>query len=277
MSIVVRELCKSFDMGKGRSAVVAANKVSFDLAPGESLGLVGESGSGKTTVARMLVGLETPDSGSVEIAGRDRALNRRGAAGRKERAAEIQMVFQDPYGSLDRRLSVSQCLGQALKLQSPLRGDELQRAITELMNSVRLEPRLLSSFPHQLSGGQRQRLAIARALASSPKLLVLDEAVSALDVSVQAQILQVLNEIRAERGIALLFVSHDLAVIQEVSDKVMVMYRGDPIEQGIVSDVLQNPQHDYTKLLISSVPGLGWDPDEVMARRREFDLLQSVR
>lgn len=277
MSIVVSGLNKRFPIGKGNAAVVASNNISFELEPGESLGLVGESGSGKTTVARMLVGLETPDAGTISIDGRDRALKRRGASGRKERAAEIQMVFQDPYGSLDRRLSVGQCLGQSLKLQQPLRGVELKKPIAELMDSVRMESGLIDSFPHQLSGGQRQRLAIARALASSPKLLVLDEAVSALDVSVQAQILDVLNEIRAERGIALLFVSHDLAVIQEVSDKVLVMYRGDAVEQGSTSAVLEDPQHIYTRLLISSVPGPGWDPDEVMKRRREFMELSMAR
>jgi peptide/nickel transport system ATP-binding protein len=267
----VEGLRKSFHVGKHAPDVVAAHDVSFTISPGKSLGLVGESGSGKSTVARMLVGLETPNAGSIHVNGRFLGTREHGRQARLKRAKEIQIVFQDPYGSLDRRLTVAQCLDQAMRLHGVKSSADRAARVTALLDQVGLAAKHADAKPHQLSGGQRQRVAIARGLAIEPSVLILDEAVSALDVSVQAQILSLLNSIRADSGIALLFVSHDLAVVSEVTDDVLVMYRGSILEQGNTSQVLNRPEHSYTQLLISSMPGPGWDPQEVMERRAAFE------
>lgn len=270
MSVLeVRELGKTYPGRRGGPPVVAASKISFALAAGESLGVVGESGSGKTTVARMLVGLERPDEGTVAVDGRDRT--GRGKAARLERARGIQMVFQDPYTSLDRRLSVETCLRDVLRRhQSALSKAEVAAEIARLLDQVGLASKLTSSRPHELSGGQRQRVAIARALAVKPKVLVLDEAVSALDVSVQAKILALLNDIRAALGVSLVFVSHDLAVVGEVTDRILVMYRGQDVEQNDTAEMLRRPRHPYTQMLLSSAPGPGWEPERVAELRAAF-------
>ncbi|POH72228.1 ABC transporter ATP-binding protein [Arthrobacter glacialis] len=268
-ALEVEGLQKAFRVGAGN--VVACNNVNFAIPPGGSMGLVGESGSGKSTIARMLVGLETPDAGTIHVRGRQLGTRERGRAARLRRAKEIQMVFQDPYGSLDRRLTVAQCLDQAMKLHGVTSGTSRASRVSGLLDQVGLLAKHGESKPHQLSGGQRQRVAIARCLAIEPSVMVLDEAVSALDVSVQAQILALLNEIRASSGIALLFVSHDLAVVSEVTDDVLVMYRGSVLEQGNTSQVLNHPEHSYTKLLLSSMPGPCWNPKAVMQRRAAFE------
>lgn len=267
----VIKLGKTFNMGRHEEPVVAAKDISFTLEPGRSLGLVGESGSGKTTVARMLVGLEKADAGSIKVNGRNLALKPKGGKARLQRAKAIQMVFQDPYGSLDRRLTVAHCLRHAMQLHGLGAGSSVTPRINSLLDQVGLAGKYADAKPHQLSGGQRQRVAIARALAVEPSLLVLDEAVSALDVSVQAQILALLNRIRSESGISLLFVSHDLAVVSQVTDQVLVLYRGSVLEQGATGTVLSHPEHPYTQLLLSSVPGPGWDPRKVIERRRAFE------
>lgn len=258
-------LVKAFGATRHSKGIVAVDNVSFALGKGKAIGLVGESGSGKSTLARMLVGLTRPDAGTIEIEGRVRAWRERGRAARLRRAKEVQMVFQDPYGSLDRRLTVGAALRDCLR-----RHHSGESTAGDLMDRVGLASRLLDSRPHQLSGGQRQRVAIAKALAVNPSVLVLDEATSALDVSVQAQILALLNEIRVTTGVSLIFVSHDLAVVGEVTDTILVMYLGKAVEQGETADVLRRPQHPYTEMLLSSAPGPDWQPDRVAELRAAF-------
>lgn len=272
MSLVeVNQLRREFRLGRGGESVTAVDNVSFQIGRGESVGLVGESGSGKSTIARILVGLERADAGSLSIAGTDRLSRVRGRAERLARARAVQMVFQDPNGSLDRRLSVEQTLRRTVLLHGLADGRaEAQRRILTLLDRVGLSARHAAAKPHELSGGQRQRVAIARALAVEPELVVLDEAVSALDVSVQAQVLDLLAEIRRDTGVAYLFVSHDLAVVEEVCERVIVLFHGAIVEQGDTATVLGAPQHPYTRLLISSTPGEGWDPERVVRNRELF-------
>ncbi|MFD5843978.1 ABC transporter ATP-binding protein [Streptomyces chartreusis] len=253
----------------GGERLTAADRVSFTVPRGGSLGVVGESGSGKSTVARMLVGLVRPDAGTVTVDGRDRAVRPRAfgrgrAAHRLARAREIQMVFQDPYVSLDPRLTARQCLRTSLRLHDR---DADDGRIAALLDQVGLGAREAGARPHELSGGQCQRLAIARALAVDPRVLVLDEAVAALDVSIQAQILGLLGEIRRDTGVALVFVSHDLAVVRHITDETVVMRRGTVVEQGPTDRVLDAPEDPYTRVLLASVPRRGWDPADVVRAR----------
>ncbi|MFD6968509.1 ABC transporter ATP-binding protein [Streptomyces sp. NPDC059949] len=247
-------------------AVRAVDDVSFALPAGGSLGIVGESGSGKTTTARIVVGLEHADEGEVLVRGRSRTGRSRGRGARLARAREIQMVFQDPYLSLDPRTSVEAALRETLSLHFPGR-DHAQR-IRELLDQVGLGTRAADALPRRLSGGQRQRVAIARALAVEPAVLVLDEAVAALDVSVQAQILNLLADIREQTGIGYLFITHDLGVVRCVTDEIVVMRHGAVVEQGATAEVLAAPRHPYTRLLLESVPRPGWDPEAIAAARR---------
>ncbi|WP_406134147.1 ABC transporter ATP-binding protein [Streptomyces zaomyceticus] len=235
----------------------AVDGVSFTLPPGGSLAIVGESGSGKTTTVRMIVGLERADGGTVRLDGRDRTARARGRAERLARAREIQMVFQDPYLSLDPRVTVSDCLDEVLRLHAGLDGSARRARVAELLDQVGLGAREAAALPRGLSGGQRQRVAIARALAVEPRVLVLDEAVAALDVSIQAQILELLRDIRAGAGIGYLFVTHDLAVVRHIADEVLVLRSGEVMESGPVDRVLDAPEHPYTRLLLNSVPRRG--------------------
>ncbi|MCM9083221.1 ATP-binding cassette domain-containing protein [Streptomyces spororaveus] len=249
-------------------AVRAVDDVSFVLPEGGSLGIVGESGSGKTTTARIIVGLERADAGEVLVGGRNRTARGegRGRARRLARAREVQMVFQDPYLSLDPRTSVEAALRETLRLHFP--GRDHPGRIRELLDQVGLGTRAADALPRQLSGGQRQRVAIARALAVEPSVLVLDEAVAALDVSVQAQILNLLADIREQTRIGYLFITHDLGVVRCVTDEIVVMRRGRIVEAGATAEVLVAPRHPYTRLLLESVPRPGWDPEAIAAARR---------
>ncbi|MET7942462.1 ABC transporter ATP-binding protein [Streptomyces sp. NPDC005302] len=257
---------EAVDLHRAFGDVRAVDDVSFALPEGGSLGIVGESGSGKTTTARIIVGLERADAGQVLVRGRERDTRSRGRVQRLARAREVQMVFQDPYLSLDPRTSVEDVLRETLRLHFPGTGHD--RRIRELLDHVGLGTRAADARPRQLSGGQRQRVAIARALAVEPAVLVLDEAVAALDVSVQAQILNLLADIREETRIGYLFITHDLGVVRCVTDEVIVMRHGRVVEAGPTAEVLSAPQHPYTRLLLDSVPRPGWDPEAIAAARR---------
>ncbi|RAJ85010.1 MULTISPECIES: ATP-binding cassette domain-containing protein [unclassified Streptomyces] len=248
-------------LGKTYGDAVAVDDVSFTLAAGECLAVVGESGSGKTTVARMLLGLENRDAGVLTVCGRPRpARGRLSSRERRRRAREIQIVFQDPYSSLDRLQSVGDVVETALALHFPMEAAERHRRVVELLDSVGLAERHLPMRPAQLSGGQRQRVALARALAVEPRILVLDEAVAALDVSIQAQILNLLADVREQRDISYVFISHDLAVVHQISDRALVMCGGRVVEQGPTGRLLTDPREEYTRQLRAAVPGPGWQP-----------------
>ena len=272
MSLVeVEQLHRVFPIARSAEAVTAVNRVTFSISAGEAVGLVGESGSGKSTIARILVGLERADSGSARIDGSDCLVRPRGRETRLERARNVQMVFQDPNGSLDRRLTIGDMLTRTLRQHGrAAHAHDARTAVLRLLDRVRLTERHADAKPHELSGGQRQRAAIARALAVEPKLVVLDEAVSALDVSVQAQVLDLLAEIQRESGVSYLFVSHDLAVVQELCQRTLVLFRGTVVEQGDTAQVLADPQHPYTQLLIASTPGENWNPERVVRDRLSF-------
>ncbi len=263
----VTDLRKAYKVG--RDVVRAVDGLSFALEQGGSVGIVGESGSGKTTTARMLVGLEVPDSGAILVGGQPLDLRARGRSARLGRAKAVQIVFQDPYLSLDPRIRIGAAIDAVLRLHTDMGSTARGARVLELLGQVGLGTREAAALPRQLSGGQRQRAAIARALAVEPRVLVLDEAVSALDVSVQAQVLNLLGDIRRETGIGLVFVSHDLAVVRYVCEDTLVMRRGVVVEQRPTRDVLDSPAHPYTRLLLSSVPHPGWDLDQIAALRRE--------
>lgn len=245
--------------GTDKGQVVAVDDLSFDLPKGSCLAIVGESGSGKTTAARMLVGLETPTSGTVEVSG-VRRTGRMSSSGRRAWARRIQMVFQDAYSSLDPRQTIGSCINEILKLHFDLTPAERTTRTTELLERVQLDGRVARSLPKHLSGGQRQRAAIARALAAEPEVLVLDESVAALDVSIQAQVLNLIADLRAEADISYIFITHDLAVARFVADEVIVMERGRVVERGPADAVLSDPHESYTRRLIDSVPRPGWKP-----------------
>jgi oligopeptide/dipeptide ABC transporter ATP-binding protein len=245
-----------------RRAVRAVNDVSIAIAPGEALGLVGESGSGKSTLGRLMLGLLPPSSGRVVVDGQD--LARLAPAETRRLRRRMQLVFQDPYSSLDPRRRVGAQIADGLVIH----GMDQNGRVAALLDQVGLAPAHAGRFPHEFSGGQRQRVAIARALATGPDLLVADEPVSALDVSVQAQVLAVLADLRSRLNLALLFISHDLAVVRSLCDRVAVLYLGRVVEEGPAATVFRTPLHPYTKALLSAVPSL--DP----AHRRTRILLQ---
>ncbi|MFF3671518.1 ATP-binding cassette domain-containing protein [Microtetraspora malaysiensis] len=259
--IEISGLRKQFAVGRGkrRRTVHALDDVSLAVADGSCLAVVGESGSGKTTLARILVGLESADGGEVVLAGRPVARRPRRAE-RRARARDIQMVFQDPNGSLNRRRTVEAAIKEVLAAHHRVTGDEARRRVGELLDQVGLRPAHARALPGELSGGQQQRVAIARALAAEPRVLVLDEAVAALDVSVQAQVLNLLAEIRQARRLTYLFITHDLSVVRQVSEEVVVMRQGRIVERGSTDEVLDRPRHAYTVLLRDSAPRPGWRP-----------------
>ncbi|MEI6421386.1 MAG: ATP-binding cassette domain-containing protein, partial [Lentisphaerota bacterium] len=230
----------------------AVDSVSFELEAGETLGLVGESGCGKSTLGRTIIRLEKHSAGKVFL-NNDDITSIKGRELRKARR-KFQMIFQDPYGSLNPRMTVYAALDEVLSLHTVLDRDGRRKRVVELLEMVGLSSEQMFRYPHQFSGGQRQRIGIARALAVEPELIVADEPVSALDVSVQAQIINLLIEIQAKTGVAFLFIAHDLAVVEHISRRIMVMYLGRIVESGISHDVTGSPSHPYTKALLSAVP-----------------------
>ena len=231
--------------------VQALRGVSFQVQAGRSLGIVGESGSGKSTLARLVMALEAPTQGQVRLLGRD--LNALPASELRAARRDFQMVFQDPYGSLDPRQRVGRIVAEPLRGVTPA---DTRSRVAAALNAVGLRAADADKYPHEFSGGQRQRIAIARALITRPKLIVADEPVSALDVSVQAQVLNLLADLQAQFGVTYLFISHDLAVVDHVCDEVAVMQAGRIVEHGGTERVLQHPAHDYTRALLAAIPGI---------------------
>lgn len=257
LALKVRNLSKTFPLpkplfGKAGKGVRAIHPMTFEVETGETLGIVGESGCGKSTLARMLVGLLTPTDGSIEIAGK--ALDNADPA---VFGKQIQYVFQDPISSLNPRKTIRQIMETPLKRLHGMNKVQRAERINEIFNSVNLREEFLERYPHEFSGGQAQRIGIARALAASPQIIVLDEPVSALDVSIQAQVLNLLADLRQKFGLTYLFISHDLAVVEAVSDRVVVLYFGSVVEIGRAETIFKTPKHPYTQLLAKSAPVVG--------------------
>ncbi len=236
--------------GSGKTAVRAVDDVSFTVAEGETFGLVGESGSGKSTTGRAVVGLRTPTSGTIRYRGRDVATLLRDRRTAREFRREVQMVFQDPHASLDPRMTVGQVVAEGLVIAKEKA--RLQQRVEEALSDVGLDPSLSARYPHELSGGQRQRVGIARALILGPRLIVCDEPISALDVSVQAQVVNLLRDLAEQRGLSYLFIAHDLAMVRYVSDRIGVMYQGRLVEEGPTAQVYETPRHEYTRSLLEA-------------------------
>jgi oligopeptide transport system ATP-binding protein len=266
----VTDLVKHFPIKRGVlidrevDQVRAVDGISFSIERGQTLGLVGESGSGKSTACRAVLNLIKPTSGSVRFEGREIA----GLSRRRMRPLrrEMQMIFQDPQASLNPRKRIGQIVGDPLRRQGLASGAELRRRVNELLDRVGLSAEHYNRFPHEFSGGQRQRIGIARALALQPKLVVADEPVSALDVSIQAQIINLLDDLQDEFGLTYLFVAHDIGVVRHISDRIAVMHDGKIVEQGTADQVCEHPRDSYTKKLLSAVPIP--DPRESRARRQ---------
>lgn len=252
-----RDLVQTYAVRQGpfqHAALHAVRGVSFELRAGETLAVVGESGCGKSTLARMLTLVEPPSEGRLLIDGRDATRPTRAELRRLRR--EVQMVFQDPYGSLNPRKKVGAILQEPLVINTRMSANERRKAAREMMERVGLRPEHYDRYPHMFSGGQRQRIAIARALMLRPHIIVLDEPVSALDVSVQAQVLNLLNDLQQEFELAYLFISHDLSVVRHVADQVMVMYLGRPVEVAHRDDLFAAPRHPYTQALLAATPAV---------------------
>ena len=264
--LVVKNLVKYYEAGgflqRGRPPVRAVDGVSFEIGRGETLALVGESGCGKSSVGRTILRLQDPTAGTVQFEGHDvfglgreelRMLRRR-----------MQIIFQDPYSSLNPRMTVGEAVAEGIRIHHLARGADVQRRVSSLLEEVGLDSGYASRYPHEFSGGQRQRIGIARALAVEPSFIVCDEPVSALDVSVQAQVLNLLRDLQERRGLSYLFIAHDLAVVRQIAHRIAVMYLGQIVEIGPSEPLLSDPRHPYTQALLSAVP----EPDPAAQHER---------
>lgn len=246
---------KGFFWGSAAEPIRAVEGVNLTVEKGEVLGLVGESGCGKSTLSRAIMQLQPVTSGNIVLEGDD--LTALSPSAVRRRRLDFQMIFQDPYASLNPRYTVFATLSEALRRRSHVSGGALRDAIAQLMARVGLDPAYMHKYPHEFSGGQRQRVAIARALAPQPKLIIADEPVSALDVSIQSQILNLLNDLIHDLGLTMIFISHDLSVVRYIADNIAVMSKGHLVEYGSAEDVFMRPQHDYTRRLLAAIPSLG--------------------
>ncbi|NGM18403.1 ATP-binding cassette domain-containing protein [Roseomonas stagni] len=255
----LRDVARAFPvrdaLGRSKGAVRAVDGVSLSVPRGSVLAIVGESGCGKSTLGRLALRLIEPDSGSILFEGED--LRSLSAAALRARRRDMQLIFQDPFASLDPRMTVEQAVAEPLRLHGIVPRAKERDRVAELLSRVGLRPELARRWPHEFSGGQRQRIAIARALASGPKLIVGDEPVSALDVSVQAQVINLLQDLIRELGLTFVLISHDLGVVRHIADRVAVMYLGRIVEEGPAAEVFGNPKHPYTRALLAAVPGQG--------------------
>ena len=260
--VQVQDVCKYFHVGKNAD-LKAVDHVSFDIYKGETVGLVGESGCGKSTMGRCMIRLYEPTSGKVLYEGKDIA--KLSKAEQKQFCQKVQMIFQNPYASLNSRMTVKEIVGEGL-IQHGMSKKDADARVEQLLQTVGLNKDHMSRFPHEFSGGQRQRIGIARALSVDPDFIICDEPISALDVSVQAQVINMLKDLQEERGLTYLFIAHDLSVVKYISDRVIVMYLGTVVETAETEELYSNTMHPYTKALLSAIPEA--DPDRAKANKR---------
>jgi oligopeptide transport system ATP-binding protein len=269
----IKDLKKTFSISGGllsrRLTLTALSDINFTIRQGETLGIVGESGCGKSTLGRCILQLLAPDEGKVLWLGQD--LTKLPAEEMRQRRADLQIIFQDPLASLNPRMTVGEIIADPLRTLRPeLSKDERRARVLKIMEAVGLLPEMINRYPHEFSGGQAQRIGIARALITEPKLIVCDEPVSALDVSIQAQILNLLAELKDEFGLTLIFISHNLSVVRHVSDRILVLYLGRIVELATGDEIYEDPKHPYTRALLTAVP----IPDPRLARQRNIDALK---
>ena len=262
----VKNLCQSFTSGKGKKKITvhAVNDVSFGVHPAETFGLVGESGCGKTTTGRTIIRLYDPSSGEMYFDGKDIA-GKMNKDLRKYLTDNIAMIFQDPIESLNPRMTIEEIVGEGLKIRGVTDPAEVRRRVVAMLKKVGLTEEHATRYPHEFSGGQRQRIGIARAIITEPKLIIADEPVSALDVSIQAQVINLLNDLKEEMGLTILFIAHNLSVVKYFSDRIGVMYYGKLVEVAKGDDLYKNPLHPYTKALLSAIP----EPNPLTERTRQ--------
>lgn len=267
----LRDVKKHFRVNR-KNLVRAVDGVSFSVAQGATMGLVGESGCGKSTTGRLILGLNSLSGGEVAFNGAN--IHKLSRAEKKAYHGNVQMIFQDPYSSLDPRMTIEDIIGEGMDIHGTAKGQERRERIVDLIQRVGLKSDHLSRYPHEFSGGQRQRIGIARALAVRPKLVIADEPISALDVSIQAQVMELLESLQEEFGLTYVFISHDLSMVEYISDHVAVMYLGRVVEYGTRDEIYRNPQHPYTKALMSAAPVIGKESNRI---RLEGDVPSPAR